>query len=140
NQMIGGLYHNLSDFFGFPSADKQLKYPKVPTYRLPLTQTLFATIIDRDVLIHTPYDSYDTVLRFFNEAAINPEVLEIYTTMYRVAPDSRIMHALITAARNGKKVVVFIELKARFDEANNIKWAKMLEAVGIRIIYSTPKL
>src|SRR6202000_813739 len=89
---------------------------------------------------HAPYQSYDTILRFFNEAAVNSDVEEVYTTMYRVASDSRIVHALISAARNGKKVTVFVELKARFDEANNIKWAKRMKEAGVKIIYSIPEL
>lgn len=140
NHMMGGPYHNLSDFFHFPISNNQLTYPKFATQHRPITHHLFESISSSDILIHTPYHSYDTVLGFFNEAAISPETTAIYTTMYRVAPDSRIMHALITAAKNGKSVQVFVELKARFDEANNIKWAKMMEAAGVRIIYSTAKL
>jgi len=140
NHMMGGHYHNLSDFFHFPITRAPLVYPKLAIYQPPITQHIFTSIIQRDILIHTPYQTYDTVLRFFNEAAISSETTAIYTTMYRVAPDSRIMHALITAAKNGKSVLVFVELKARFDEANNIKWAKMMEAAGVRIIYSTAKL
>ena len=95
---------------------------------------------DRDIMIHTPFYSYDTVLRFFNEAAIRDDVDEIYTTLYRVASDSKIVNALISAAHNGKKVTVFVELKARFDEANNIKWGKRMKAAGIKVIYSIPGL
>jgi polyphosphate kinase len=80
------------------------------------------------------------VLRFFNEASIDTEVEEIYTTLYRVASDSKIVNALISAAVNGKKVTVFVELKARFDEANNIKWGKRMKAAGIKVIYSIPGL
>jgi len=140
NRMVGGRYHNLRDFFTFPIKDDYLKYPRFLPARLEFPSSLFDEIKRRDILLHTPYDSYDTVLRFFNEAVINPYVQEMYTTMYRVASDSRIIDALINAARNGKKVTVFIELKARFDEANNIKWAKKMKAVGIQIIYSTPQL
>ncbi|HSC36987.1 MAG TPA: phospholipase D-like domain-containing protein, partial [Chitinophagaceae bacterium] len=82
----------------------------------------------------------DTVLRFFNEAAIDPSVEEVYTTLYRVAGNSRIAHALISAAGNGKKVSVLVELKARFDEANNIRWAKQMKAAGVKIIYSSNAL
>jgi len=100
---------------------------------------LFSAIEVKDHVIHTPYQSYDTVLRFFNEAAIDRSVQEIYTTMYRVAKDSRIGHALISAAKNGKRVFVLVELKARFDEANNIRWAKKMKAAGVKIAYSTNK-
>jgi len=93
-----------------------------------------------DKLVHPPYQSYDPILRFFNEAAINADVKEIYTTIYRVANNSKILRALMSAARNGKEVVVFVELKARFDEAHNIKWAKLMKESGIKIIYSIPEL
>lgn len=141
SHMAGGFYHNLSDFFKFPVDRDEWKYPSfIPNQFIPNLNTLFEEILKRDVLLHTPYDSYNTVLRFFNEAVINPHVAEIYTTMYRVAADSRIMYALINAAKNGKKVAVLVELKARFDEANNIKWAKRMKDAGIQIIYSLPTL
>ncbi len=102
--------------------------------------SLFDLIAARDMLLHAPYESYDLVLRFFNEASIDPSVEEIYLTMYRIARDSRIAHALISASRNGKKVTVFVELKARFDEANNLRWAEQMKAAGVKIIYSIPGL
>lgn len=101
---------------------------------------IFEYMRQKDRLVHTPYMSYDAVLRFFNEAAIDADTEEIYTTMYRVASDSKIARALITAAKNGKKVTAFIELKARFDEANNIKWGKVMKNAGVAIIYSIPGL
>jgi polyphosphate kinase len=79
-------------------------------------------------------------LRFFNEAATDPQVEEIYSTLYRVASDSKIVNALISAAKNGKKVFVLVELKARFDEANNIKWAKKMKEAGVAISYSVTAL
>jgi polyphosphate kinase len=91
-------------------------------------------------LLHTPYHDYNAVVRFFNEAAIDNTVKTIYVTLYRIAKDSRIANALISAAKNGKRVVVFVELKARFDEANNIKWAKRMKAAGVQIIESIPGL
>ncbi|MFT4092345.1 MAG: polyphosphate kinase 1 [Niabella sp.] len=137
----GGRYHNLKNFDSFPVKDKQLLYAGWPPHSFRLSkQTLFDEIAGRDILINTPYESYDKVLRFFNEAAIDPEVSEIFITLYRIAGNSTIAHALISAARNGKKVTVFVELKARFDEANNIKWAKKMKAAGIKIIYSIPGL
>src|SRR5258705_6463128 len=80
------------------------------------------------------------MLRFFNESSIDPNVKEIYIALYRVAADSHIVNALISAARNGKKVTVFVELKARFDEANNLRWSKRMKAAGIKIINSIPGL
>jgi polyphosphate kinase len=91
-------------------------------------------------MLHPPYQSYDMVLRFFNEAAVDADVTEIYVTLYRIASDSRIGNALVSAAKNGKKVSVLVELKARFDEANNIRWAKKMKAAGVKIIYSAASL
>jgi len=102
--------------------------------------SLFDVLLERGLMVHAPYQSYDTILRFFNEAAINPEVEEIYTTMYRVAHDSKIAFALISAAKNGKKVTVLVELKARFDEANNIRWAKKMKSAGVKIVHSVNAL
>lgn len=101
---------------------------------------LFEQMEQGDILINTPYQSYDAILRFFNEAALDRDVTEIYVTLYRVARDSRIVHALINAALSGKKVTVMVELKARFDEANNIKWAKRMKAAGVTIVYSITAL
>jgi polyphosphate kinase len=89
-------------------------------------------------LLHFPYESYNPVLAFFNQAAIDPEVESIAITLYRVAAESHIVNALISAAKNKKQVQVFVELKARFDEANNIKWGKEMEKAGVKIIYSIP--
>jgi polyphosphate kinase len=136
----GGKYHNLKDLISFPLKDKTLSYsewPAIHSIRVPANSTLFTEIGIKDILLNVPYQSYEPVLRFFNEAANNAQVTEIYTTLYRVANDSRIVSALITAARNGKKVTVMVELKARFDEANNIKWAKQMRNAGVTIIYSS---
>lgn len=136
----GGRYHNLRDLFNLPVKNKTLTYDKWPSIKYPVAQgtdSIFDAIARKDILIHTPYHSYDAVLRFFNEAATQPDVTEICTSIYRVASDSRIAAALVTAALNGKKVRVLIELKARFDEANNIKWAKQLRQAGATIIYSS---
>ena len=141
--IAGGNYHNLSDLGGLPVAESSLFYPRLSPVNRPSEikgNSLLSEIEREDILLHTPYHSYDTVLRFFSEAAISPEVVEISTTLYRVARDSRIVQALATAAQNGKKVTVFVELKARFDEANNIKWAKHMKEAGVRIIYSIPDL
>lgn len=139
----GGKHHNLRDLDSLPVADRAATYPAWPAAEdaIPLqNSTLFEQISLRDHVIHTPYQSYDAILRFFNEAAINPDTEEVYTTMYRVASNSRIAQALITAARNGKKVSVLVELKARFDEANNVRWARKMKAAGVRILYSSNAL
>ena len=135
----GGFYHNLKDLGGFPLNDAELSYPKWPAHtclRIPKGETLFSEIAKRDIMVHVPYQKYDAVLRFFNEAANDSFVEEIYVTLYRVADHSKIVNALMTAARNGKRVTVMVELKARFDEANNIKWASQMKMAGVKIIYS----
>ena len=139
----GGFYHNLKDLNGFPIQDDHLSYPKWPAHdclHIAKGETLFSEIFKRDLLVNVPYQNYDPVLRFFNEAANDPFAVEIYVTLYRVANNSRIVNALMTAAKNGKKVTVMVELKARFDEANNIKWASQMKAAGVKIIYSRTDL
>ncbi|WP_232516313.1 polyphosphate kinase 1 [Chitinophaga caeni] len=141
----GGHYHNLKDLadLPFPPDRPQAVYEKWPAVQVPAVQAsprLLDTLLEQDILIHPPYHSYDPVLRFFNEAATDPSVNEIYVTLYRVAHGSQIVQSLISAAKNGKQVTVLVELKARFDEANNIRWAKKMKAAGVKIIYSIPGL
>lgn len=138
----GGSYHNLKDLADFPVKQEALSYPKWPQVHYPLLQEehFFAGIDAQDLLLHVPYHSYATLLQCFNQAALDPFVTDISITLYRIAGDSLIAHALISAAKNGKNVTVFVELKARFDEANNIRWAKRMKAAGIKIIYSIPGL
>jgi len=142
NMVEGGQYHNLKDFMSFPVSLPNLsneKWSKICNTDA-VQKTLTEEIYKNDIIIHTPYQSYDSILRFFNEAAVDETVEEICVTLYRVASDSKIVNALISAAKNGKKVSVLVELKARFDEANNIKWAKKMKAVGVEIIYSVTAL
>ena len=143
NVIEGGMYHNLKDLASLPITDPALMYPHWPVTEYPVPTdppSLLEEIIQKDIILHPPYQSYNTVLRFFNEAAIDPWVEEIYVTLYRIAGDSKIAYALMSAARNGKKVTVFVELKARFDEANNIRWSKQMKAAGVKIVYSIPSL
>lgn len=137
----GGRYHNLDDLSQFPSFGKDLFYKKIKPLHLPQIMNsgdIFKAISQKDILIHVPYQTYNPVLSFFNQAAVDVNVTEIYITLYRVATESHIINALISAARNGKRVVAFIELKARFDEENNIKWSKVMKEAGVKIIYSIP--
>ena len=137
----GGNYHNLRDLSSLPVSGSSVYYPAWPALQnIYLQTTLFEQITQKDVMVHVPYQSYDTILRFFNESSIDPSVQEIYTTLYRVARNSRIAQALISAAKNGKKVMVLVELKARFDEANNIRWARKMKMEGVQIIYSNNAL
>ena len=139
--VVGGRYHNLKDFSTLPINDIALQYPPVRSIEAKVNlDSLFDEIRQGDRLLHPPYQNYDTVIRFFNQAAIDPDITSIQVTLYRVATESRIVNALIGAAKNGKDVVVFVELKARFDEANNIRWSKKMRAKGVRIIESIPGL
>ncbi|MGZ3874710.1 MAG: polyphosphate kinase 1 [Mucilaginibacter sp.] len=139
----GGVYHNLKDFFSLPVNKPGTCYEDWPPLQLDdfnETAAVSSMVAGKDTILHTPYQSYHAVLRFFNEAAINPDVSEIYVTLYRVASNSRIVNALISAAKNGKSVHVMVELKARFDEANNLKWAKKMKDAGVKIVYSITAL
>ncbi len=143
DMFAGGRYHHLSDLSSFPTFNTQLKYPKWKPLASPDMMDcgdIFDILNTRDILLHLPYQSYNPVLSFFNQAAVDGEVTEIYITLYRVAADSHIVNALISAAKNGKRVTAFIELKARFDEANNIKWSRKMREAGIKIIYSIPHI
>jgi polyphosphate kinase len=139
----GAHYHNLKDLADFPKFNKDLQYKK----QKPLTihevldsGDIFNVLNRQDVLLHLPYQSYNLVLAFFNQAAVDPAVTDIYITLYRVAAESHIVNALISAAKNGKNVVTFIELKARFDEENNIRWSRLMKEAGVKIIYSQPDI
>jgi polyphosphate kinase len=140
----GGRYHNLKDMGSLPNpTGKKLTYDSWPAVSHPgfnNYRSVFKTISEKESLLHLPYHTYNYILRFFNEAAIDPLVKEIYITLYRVAANSHIANALISAAKNGKRVTVFVELKARFDEANNLRWSKKMKAAGVKIIDSIPGL
>ena len=141
--MEGGVYHNLRDLKDLPYKSEKLSNPRwypVGNREIKLDEPIYKQVETGDIIIHPPYQSYNTVLRFFNEASTDPHVTEIYITLYRVASKSSIVNALINAARNGKTVTVLVELKARFDEANNIKWAKRMKDAGVKIIYSISSL
>lgn len=137
-----GRYHNNSEFFGFPDFGmKELKNPPQPPlpYR-PLEEAtdFWAAIRERDHLLHVPYQSYESVVRFFEIAAADPAVTHIKIVQYRVARKSRIMQALMAAVKAGKQVHVFIEVKARFDEEANLRWGEKLEKAGVHVNYSFP--
>jgi polyphosphate kinase len=135
----GSRYHNFKDFISFPNIGRpELEYPKVHPLevpQLPFGKSLLGMISKRDFLVSTPYQSFDYVIHFLREAAIDPGVREISITLYRLAANSRIINALINAARNGKVVHCLVELKARFDEQANIFWSRRLEEEGIKVIY-----
>jgi polyphosphate kinase len=137
-----GRYHNNFDFFKFPDFGlTSLKYkalPPQPYEALEKAEDYFAAIAERDHLLHFPYQSYESVIQFFERAAFDPSVTHIKIVQYRVAKKSRIMQALMQAVKNGKQVSVFIEVKARFDEAANIKWGEALQKAGVTVHYSMP--
>lgn len=137
-----GRYHNNFDFFRFPDFGlqhlKNKPQPPLPYPQLEEVDDYWAAIRERDHLLHVPYQSYESVVRFFEEAAVDPVVTHIKIVQYRVAKKSRIMQALMRAVKNGKIVSVFIEVKARFDEEANLHWGEKLEAAGVTVHYSFP--
>jgi len=140
----GGKYHHFSDLFSFPNPLSPLletsSLPALVNKDLAQHNSMFEAMEEKDWMLHFPYHSYDPVIKFLNEAAIDPDVKEIKATQYRVASNSAVVNALINARNNGKKVTVFVEVKARFDEYANLHFAKMMKKTGIQIIYSIPGL
>ena len=142
--VLGGRYHNLHDLADFPrfGLDELTFDPWSPLPHPGLAE--FDSLIEatraKDRLLHFPYQSYQHVVRFLVEAAEDPDVEEIWLTVYRVTSDSEVLATLLKAAEQGKKVRVFVEVKARFDEATNLRWAEKLEKAGILTIYSMPGL
>lgn len=145
NDMVkGARYHNFQDFFGFPNPkypelEQELFHP-LKVDELHANKSVFKTIRLKDQILHFPYQSYEYVIRFLNEAAVDPKVVEIKATQYRVADNSAVVNALINAALNGKKVTVFVEVKARFDEEANLRSASEMRKAGVKIIDSIPGL
>jgi len=139
-----GRYLNLSDLANLPnpvgdSLKRQLPQPlRVP--ELEANTSILRVLRKQDVLLHFPYQSFDYLLRFLMQAAFDPKVVEIKVTQYRVAENSAVINSLISAAKNGKKVTVFVELKARFDEENNYLSSELMQQAGVKIIYSLPGL
>ncbi len=135
----GNRYHNFKNFISFPNVGRPeleyVKYPPLPVDHLSFNKSLMGMIAKQDYLINTPYQTYDYVIHFLREAAIDPKVKEISIAVYRLAENSRIIHALINAAKNGKKVTCLVELRARFDEQNNITWSRRLEEEGVNVLY-----
>ena len=145
DMMPGGRYHNFSDFFSFPDPTNNpaLHYEELLPVKhsvLEYAQNYFDEISKKDQLVHFPYMSFEYVERFIQQAANDPLVKEIKISIYRIADESVVTSALLSALKNGKKVTIFIEAKARFDERNNIDWGRKFEEAGAKVIYSYPKI
>ena len=142
--LAGGRYQNHKDLMSFPDCGHtELCYPKWRHLMKPeflSTESLFDQIRVKDRYIHVPYHSFNGYIRLLREAAIKPEVKAIKTTLYRLAKDSKVVKALIAAARNGKKVTAVVELLARFDEESNIKWSKRMQEEGVNVIFGVEGL
>lgn len=140
----GGRYHNFSDYFSFPAPDlPELFYEPFPPLSHPALrdrESFFEIAKRKDTLFHFPYQAYDPVIRFIEEASMDPGVEAIKITLYRVASDSGVAKALIVAAKRGVEVTVFDEVKARFDEEANIYWGDELSKAGARVMYSYEQL
>ncbi len=139
-----GRYQNHKDLMKFPDCGhSNLKYPKWPPIlkkELDGPESLLKKIQQKDRFIHVPYHSFDSFIRVLQEAAVSKQVTSIKITLYRLAKESKVVKALIGAARNGKKVTVVIELLARFDEASNINWSKKMQDAGIKVIFGVEGL
>ncbi len=140
----GGRYHNRRDYMGFPSLGRtDLLYEKIiplPVEGLSLEESIFKTIAKKDYLIYKPYHTFSYIVKFLREAALDPKVKTIKITIYRLAQISHVASSLINAAKNGKKVTVSIELRARFDEEANINYAEQMQDEGVNMLFGVTGL
>lgn len=140
----GGRYHNRRDYMGFPSLGRNdLLYDKIealPVKNLSLQKSIFKSIADKDYMVHTPYHTFSYIVKFLREAALDPNVKTIKITIYRLAQISHVASSLINAAKNGKKVTVSIELRARFDEEANINYAEQMQSEGVTMLFGVTGL
>ncbi len=138
----GGRYHNFKDFMSFPNPGSPglvyEKTPPIPHPRFSKDASILKAIRRSDILLHYPYHSFQYIVDLLREASIDPKVRAIKMTFYRAARHSNVINALINAARNGKDVTVYLEIQARFDEANNIYWTERLREEGVKIIKALP--
>ncbi len=145
DMMPGGRYHNFNDFFKFPdpSNNPKLRYEPLEPLRhktLATSKDYFTAIREKDQLVHFPFMSFNYLEEFVEQAAVDPAVTEIKISFYRIAEESRLTTALENALKNDKKVIIFVEAKARFDEENNIEWGRKFEEKGAQVIYSYPRI
>lgn len=142
--VMGGRHHNFKDFFAFPNpTEKDLSFKKLEPLPHPIlssTENIFDAIDKKDQLLHYPYQQFDPVINLVENAAEDATVTTIKMTLYRLADESRLNTAIAKASKNGKEVIVFIEIKARFDEQNNLKWGNIFKKNGATVIYSYPDI
>lgn len=140
----GARYHNFKDFMSFPNiGGPNLEYPPTPAVSHPELvneSSIIKRVLRKDLMLHYPYQKFAHFIHLLREAAIDPKVTSIKLTIYRTAANSKVINALINAARNGKNVVVVIELQARFDEKANIYWSRKLEEAGAKVLFGIPGL
>jgi polyphosphate kinase len=137
NIIPGGRIHNFRHFMDFPDLVMEKSVRKASLTHPELSKSLRVTdvVLKKDVMLHFPYHSFNSVIDLLRESAMDPDVLSIKITAYRLAPASKVINALINAARNGKAVTVMLEVKARFDEEANLEWKDVLEQEGITVLY-----
>lgn len=144
NLIPGGRYHNFKDFMKFPKIGparlQNENRPPIPHKDIQPNQSLIDIVRKKDILLHYPYQSFNYVIDMLREAAIDPFVVSIKMTLYRVAETSNVVNTLINAVKNGKIVTVVMELQARFDEENNINWANRLREEGAKVIFGIPNM
>ena len=143
NLIPGGKIHNFKDFMRFPSSVFEQKSQRKNPFTHPLLinkNSISSVVLERDIMLNFPYHSFNSLIDLIREAAIDPDVVSIKTTCYRLAPESKIIKALSNAVRNGKKVTVVIELRARFDEEANLEWKEKLEEAGVKVLIGVPKM
>ncbi len=140
----GGRYHNFKDFIRFPDFSNATlinePMPPIPIRELDESKSFLAVIAKHDIMLHYPFHSFTYYIKMLREAAIDPKVSSIHITLYRVATESRVVHALMNAALNGKKVTAIVELRARFDENSNIFWSKQMQEAGVNVVFGIPGL
>lgn len=142
NIIPGGRIHNYRHFMDFPDVFKTRNKTQSPIYHPAFLQNkrIDEVIVQQDVMLHFPYHSFEHIIDVLREAAMDEKVISIKITAYRLAQNSKIINALINAARNGKKVLVMLELKARFDEEANIEWKSILEEEGVKVVIGVPRM
>jgi polyphosphate kinase len=138
-----GDYLLMQDLAAFPALSRKLDYPfqrPVQNPNFDGQTSIFESLQNADQLLHLPYQSYEPIVRFFNEAAVDPHVREIHVSLYKISPNSFILNSLISASRNGKRVTTYVELNTKLDIQENLQWSKKMRDAGVKIILSVPGL